>query len=128
MGFEMQNTRRRTFVLMAAGIAAAPRPSSVWAGQDPDMEESDDPFSLPRIKESHPRAKLLGYVRDARAIDASAQPKYVPGQACSSCVFFGGKGAAWGGCALLPGAVAATGWCTQWSAKTNHSIAADSQK
>ena len=110
----MKRVRRQLIVLLPVGALALA--TSTRAAGDPNMEETDDPFALPRIKESHPRAIALGYVRDATSVDRGRQPTYQAGQTCANCALFGGKGA-WGPCLALPGAVAAAGWCNQYAVR-----------
>lgn len=66
-----------------------------------------------------PQAKALGYIHDAKKVDAKASPVYKAGQECANCIQFTGKaGAAEGPCNLFPGkTVKAAGWCKVWVLK-----------
>lgn len=72
-----------------------------------------------KLSEDDPQAKSLAYVHDAANIDSAAQPRYKPGQVCSNCALYQGKGGdEWGGCSIFPGRqVKATGWCNVYAPK-----------
>ena len=74
---------------------------------------------LPRLEESDPQAQALSYVNDAASVDATAQPRYEPGQACRNCALFtGGEDDQWGPCSIFPGkAVNPAGWCSVYAPK-----------
>lgn len=66
------------------------------------------------VDPNEPQAKSLGYVVDAKTVDAKANPNYKPGQQCNNCLQSpAGKEA--GGmvaCNIFAGRpVAAQGWC-----------------
>lgn len=84
------------------------------------VEEATDAGGLPRLDESDPQAQALGYVNDVANVDASAQPRYAPGQACRNCsLFTADEGAQWGPCSIFPGkAVNANAWCSVYAPKT----------
>lgn len=65
------------------------------------------------------QAKALGYVHDAKTVDAKANPMYKPGQYCHNCIQYTGKaGEKQGPCNLFPGKVVnADGWCKVWVLK-----------
>ena len=71
------------------------------------------------LSESDATAKSLGYVADAKKVNAAANPNYKPGQHCANCMQYTGKaGAAAGPCNIFPGKdVAAAGWCKVWVLK-----------
>lgn len=71
------------------------------------------------LNDGDPQAKALGYVSDATTVDASEQPRYEAGQACSNCaLFMGAEGDENGPCSIFPGRlVAATGWCSVYAPK-----------
>lgn len=67
---------------------------------------------LPKLPPTHPQAKALHYVEDARK---ASQPTYKPGSACLNCQFYT---AATGACVLFAGfSVAPKGWCSAWAKK-----------
>lgn len=71
------------------------------------------------LSESDATAKSLGYVSDAKKVDAKANPNYKAGQHCANCMQYTGKaGAAEGPCNIFPGKnVNANGWCKVWVLK-----------
>jgi hypothetical protein len=74
---------------------------------------------LTKIEESDPVAKALSYVHDAAKVDTSAQPRFAAGQNCGNCAQFQKQDgdAGWGGCAIFPGKLVATGgWCAGYVA------------
>jgi hypothetical protein len=68
------------------------------------------------LDEKDPQALTLGYVADAKRVDAKKNPTYQPGQICANCVLLDGKdGEALRPCKVFPGKeVAASGWCRSW--------------
>ncbi len=101
-------SRRRLLQGALAGIAAVPA-ASLFAGS----------ASAEMLSESDATAKSLGYVADAKKVNAGANPNYKPGQNCANCMQYTGKaGAASGPCNIFPGKdVAAAGWCKVWVLK-----------
>jgi anaerobic selenocysteine-containing dehydrogenase len=71
------------------------------------------------LDEKDPQAVALGYVADAKKVDAKKYPKYAAGQVCSNCALYQGKAAdKQGGCPLFAGKqVAGPGWCSAWAKK-----------
>jgi len=71
------------------------------------------------VEEKDPQAISLGYVADAKRVNAKKYPKYVAGQVCTNCVLFKGKAAdKVGGCPLFGAKqVAGRGWCNAWAKK-----------
>ncbi len=71
------------------------------------------------VDENDPQAAALGYVADAKRVDAKKYPKFAAGQNCGSCVLYQGKAAdKAGGCPLFAGKqVASAGWCSAWAKK-----------
>lgn len=71
------------------------------------------------VIEKDAQAAALGYVADARNVDAKKYPKFAAGQNCTNCVLYQGKAAdKVGGCPLLAGKqVAGAGWCSAWAKK-----------
>ncbi len=101
-------SRRRLLQTAIAGLAAVPA-ASLLAGN----------ASAEALSESDATAKSLGYVSDAKKVDAKANPNYKPGQHCANCMQYSGKaGAAEGPCAIFAGKdVQAAGWCKVWVLK-----------
>jgi hypothetical protein len=75
--------------------------------------------SVPHLDEKDPLAVAMGYVHDAKKVDASKVPQYKPGSLCSNCLQIQGKdGEQWRPCNIFPGKlVNADGWCKVWVAK-----------
>lgn len=80
--------------------------------------------SAETLSESDATAKSLGYVADAKKVNAAANPNYKPGQNCANCMQYTGKaGAASGPCNIFPGKdVAAQGWCKVWVLKPGATV------
>ena len=74
-------------------------------------------YSHPSKIDFAARAKALGYVEDAKKVDAKANPNYKPGQICGNCLQWADKNrkAPLAKCNLFPGKqVKNTGWCKVW--------------
>jgi hypothetical protein len=101
-------SRRQLLQGALAGIAAVPAASLLARDA-----------SAATLSETDATAKSLGYVADAKKVDAAANPNFKPGQNCANCMQFTGKaGAATGPCNIFPGKdVAAAGWCKVWVLK-----------
>lgn len=101
-------SRRQLLQTAIAGLAAVPA-ASLLAGT----------AGAEALLETDATAKSLGYVADAKKVDAKANPNYKPGQHCANCMQFTGKaGAAEGPCNIFPGkTVHANGWCKVWVLK-----------
>ena len=71
------------------------------------------------VDEKDPQAAALGYVSDAKRVDAKKYPKFASGQNCASCMLYQGKVSDKAGpCPLFAGKqVAAAGWCSAWAKK-----------
>jgi hypothetical protein len=71
------------------------------------------------VDEKDPQAAALGYVADAKRVDAKKFPRFAPGQLCSNCALYRGKASdKTGGCPLFGAkAVAGPGWCSAWAKK-----------
>ena len=97
---------RRTLLKNALlGVAAAPAVG--WLRRVDAAVELDP---------NDPQAKALGYVKDAKTVDAKANPNYKSGQHCANCLQAQGKpGDALLPCNIFPGKlVQAQGWCKVW--------------
>ncbi len=101
-------SRRQLLQTAIAGTAAVPA-ASLLAG----------PATAETLSESDATAKSLGYVADAKKVNAAANPNYKPGQTCANCMQYTGKaGSAEGPCNIFPGKdVKAQGWCKVWVLK-----------
>jgi len=101
-------SRRQLLQGALVGIAAVPAASLLAHSA-----------SAEALSESDATAKSLGYVTDAKKVNAAANPNYKAGQHCANCMQFTGKaGAASGPCNIFPGKdVAAAGWCKVWVLK-----------
>jgi High potential iron-sulfur protein len=101
-------SRRQLLQTAIAGLAAVPAASLLARNAGAET-----------LSESDATAKSLGYVADAKKVDAKANPNYKPGQHCANCMQYSGKaGAAEGPCAIFAGKdVHAAGWCKVWVLK-----------
>jgi hypothetical protein len=101
-------SRRQLLQTAIAGLAAVPAASLLARSASAEM-----------LSETDATAKSLGYVADAKKVDAKANPNFKPGQNCGNCMQFTGKaGSAAGPCNIFPGKdVAAAGWCKVWVLK-----------
>lgn len=73
----------------------------------------------PHLDEKDPLAVAMGYVHDAKKVDANKVPQYKPGSTCANCLQLQGKeGDEWRPCNIFPGKlVHKDGWCKVWVAK-----------
>ncbi len=71
------------------------------------------------VDEKDSQAVALGYVADAKRVDAKKYPRFAAGQNCTNCALYQGKAAdKAGGCPLFAGKqVAGAGWCSAWAKK-----------
>ena len=101
-------SRRQLLQTAIAGLATVPA-ASLFAGS----------AGAEALSETDATAKSLGYVADAKKVDAKANPNYKAGQHCANCMQYSGKaGAAEGPCAIFAGKdVHAAGWCKVWVLK-----------
>lgn len=101
---------RRIFLVQSASAGAALVVGTQAHGQA---------AALPMLDEKSPQAAALGYVADAKRVDAKKYPKYAAGQVCHNCALFQGKPTdKAGGCPLFAGKqVAGIGWCSAWAKK-----------
>ncbi len=97
---------RRVF-LMTLAVAGAGAALSTSAQTKAVLDEKDS------------QAVALGYVADAKRVDAKKYPKYAAGQVCTNCALFQGKATdKLGGCPLFGAKqVAGPGWCNAWAKK-----------
>jgi len=94
-----------------AGLAALPAVAV--------MQRAAAQAAPARLDEKDAAAVALGYLHDAKKVDAAKNPTYKAGQTCANCLQIQGKdGEAWRGCNLFPGKqVNAGGWCRVWVQK-----------
>ena len=99
------NTPRRVFLMSVAACGAALGTSA--RAQAKPIDEKD------------PQAVAMGYVADAKRVDAKKQPKFAAGQACSNCMFYQGKPTdASAPCPMFGGKLASgKGWCNAYNKK-----------
>ncbi len=100
-----QLIQRRVFLMTVAASTAALGTSAA--------------FAQAMVDEKDAQAAALGYVADAKRVDAKKFPKFAAGQNCANCALYQGKAAdKAGGCPLFAGKqVAAAGWCSAWAKK-----------
>jgi hypothetical protein len=69
------------------------------------------------VDEKDAQAGGLGYVADAKRVDAKKFPRFAAGQNCANCALYQGKPTdKAAGCPLFPGKqVAGAGWCNAWA-------------
>lgn len=72
-----------------------------------------------QLDEKDPQAVALGYVADAKRVDAKKYPRFAAGQNCSNCALYKAKPTdKFGGCPLFgTKQVAGAGWCNAWAKK-----------
>lgn len=105
------HARRSVLKGALAGLVALPGLGSV--------ERAAAQAAPARLDENDATGKALGYLHDAKKVDAAKNPTYKAGQNCANCLQIQGKaGEAWRGCNLFPGKqVNADGWCRVWVQK-----------
>ena len=83
------------------------------------MANSASAAGLPPLDPKDPTAQALGFVTDAKTVNAAANSTYKAGQKCSTCAQFQGKaGDASAACNIFAGkSVPAGGWCKVWAQK-----------
>lgn len=104
---------RRTLLKTAlAGLVAMPAAGLV-------REAAAAQAAVPHLDEKDPMAVAMGYVHDAKKVDAAKVPQYKPGADCANCIQLTGKqGDEWRPCNIFPGKlVHSNGWCKVWVAK-----------
>jgi anaerobic selenocysteine-containing dehydrogenase len=71
------------------------------------------------VDEKSSQAVGLGYVADAKRVDAKKYTKFAVSQNCANCALYQGKPVdKAGGCPLFAGKqVAGAGWCNAWAKK-----------
>ncbi len=71
------------------------------------------------VDEKDAQATALGYVADAKRVDAKKYPKFAADQNCANCALYQGKASdKAAGCPLFAGRqVAGPGWCSAWAKK-----------
>jgi hypothetical protein len=101
-----EKTYPRRTVLKGALLGVAAVPMTALLGRAEAATGKVDP--------SEPQAKSLGYVEDAKTVDAKANPNFKPGQMCVNCLQATGQpgGDAQVPCNIFAGRlVNAKGWC-----------------
>jgi High potential iron-sulfur protein len=103
----MSKITRRELTLggITAGLTAA-----LWS-----VQLNAAPAAAP-LDPNDPTAKALGFVTDARKVDAAANPTFKAAQNCASCAQYQGKASdSSAPCSIFPGkTVPAAGWCKVW--------------
>jgi hypothetical protein len=103
---------RRTLLKNAiTGLAALPAAGLI--------REAAAQAKVPHLGETEPLAVAMGYVHDAKKVDANKIPQFKPGSDCANCLQITGKeGDEWRPCNIFPGKlVNAKGWCKVWVPK-----------
>jgi hypothetical protein len=109
----MKNERRSFLRTIPAALAVAA------AAQSPHLLAQAKPAAGPKLDESDPQAKALGYVHDASKADKAKFANWKPGETCNGCLQFKGKPKdSFGPCTIFGNKqVAAKGWCTAFQKK-----------
>jgi hypothetical protein len=122
-------TRRQVLGVSLAGLPAIPLIVETAFAADAKPAPKPAPAAapaaaaaapgLPLLAPTDPAAKALGYIEDAKKVDAKANPMYKPDQHCANCLNFNEKTVvAHGKCNIFPGKlVASGGWCKVWAKK-----------
>jgi len=99
-------SRRRLLTGALAGLAAVPAATLI----------ARDARAATEVSETEEAAKSVGYVTDAKRVNAATNPTYKPGQTCANCFqYTGAAGSAVGPCRIFPNkTVKAAGWCKVW--------------
>ncbi|HEY6484439.1 MAG TPA: high-potential iron-sulfur protein [Steroidobacteraceae bacterium] len=111
-------SRRR--ILAAALAAGTATVAGAWSAAARAQAAGAAAPASPKVDEKDAMAVALGYVADARHVDAKANPTFQAGATCSGCSWYQGKpgDSAGGPCTFFPGKrVAAQGWCKMWNRK-----------
>jgi hypothetical protein len=106
------NSDRRTLLKNAlTGLVALPAAGLV--------RDAAAQAAMPKLDEKDTLAVAMGYVHDAKKVDANKVPQFKPNSKCSNCMQIQGKdGEQWRPCTIFPGKlVAADGWCKVWVQK-----------
>lgn len=108
-----ENRYDRRTVLKSALAGLATLPAAALIG------EAAAQGSPPKLDEKDPLAVAMGYLHDAKKVDANKTPQYKPGSTCANCLQITGKeGEQWRPCNIFPGKVVnADGWCKVWVPK-----------
>jgi hypothetical protein len=108
---DLVSRRRMISISIAAGSAVTLSSLALRSAKSADAPATVD--------EKDQMAVALGYVSDAKRVDAKTNPSYQAGAACAACSWYQGKaGDSAGPCTFFPGKlVAAGGWCKMWSKK-----------
>ena len=107
---------RRVFLMTAAACGAA-LATAVQAATTPAPAAVTTASNM--VDEKNAQATALGYVADAKRVDAKKFPKFATGQACSNCALYQGKATdKAANCPLFAGKqVAGPGWCSAYAKK-----------
>lgn len=103
---------RRTLLTGSLAVSAAASILGLWSG-------AAKAAAAPALDPNDPTAKALGFVDDAKSVDAAANPTFKPTQKCATCAQYQGKATdPVAPCAIFAGKnVPAAGWCKVWALK-----------
>lgn len=104
---------RRTLLTSSLALSAAAPILSLWSN-------AAKAAAPPALDPNDPAAKALGFVSDAKSVDAAANPTFKPSQKCATCAQYQGKASdPVAPCAIFAGkSVPAAGWCKVWALKS----------
>ncbi len=110
----MTDTISRRVLLGRAVVAAA-----TLAAVTVRTAQGAEPAGYTHLDPKDPSAAALGYVSDAKTVDATKYKSYKPGQQCASCLQLqGAPPDAWRPCILYPKKlVNVNGWCSGYVKK-----------
>ena len=103
---------RRSLLTGSLALGAAAPILSLWS-------DAAKAAAGPTLDPNDPTAKALGFVSDAKSVDAAANPTFKPTQKCATCAQYQGKASdPVAPCAIFAGkSVPAAGWCKVWALK-----------
>jgi len=107
-------------MLSAVLVAGSALTVGALAAEAAKTETKPAAGAQPKVDEKDSVAVALGYVSDAKHVDAKTSPTYQAGSSCSTCSWYQGKAGdpAGGPCTFFPGKnVDANGWCRMWNKK-----------
>jgi len=116
----MDQFSRRGILKTVLGAGAAWAVGTIASRNAAHAADAQSGAAAPKVDEKESMAVALGYVSDAKRVDAKANPAFRAGSSCSSCSWYQGKpgDAAGGPCTFFPGKrVDPNAWCRMWNKK-----------
>lgn len=101
---------RRKFVRNSVAVTVG-LPILAW------LPRTGETAELPRLDPNDPIAKALKYAHEADSVEPEIRRD--ANRVCANCRFYPEGQSEWNSCSLFPGkAVKATGWCSDWVARS----------